>query len=364
MTAKINRHSRILYDRFLLKNNVKFDRVVKDLKFKVKKHNYKLLDFPEWKVKVLKKLGRKYKYKFKKHPKKRKFYRRIEGFFYHILKGLSATNFNDNFLRNNFRKTILDDYNNEADYYKLFFFKSGLKQFVKANRRLKYFRKKIIIRKMFAKKFGVSSNKKFYHIHKKFKNKSDTILRWINLVELRLQNVILSLGLARTLKYAKYMVSDGFIFLNGRRVGHNIYRTVVKPTDIICIPKKMHKLSKKRFFKKFFHPKYLYVDWYRNLDVFARFWTPNSYKDYCEKKKFYKIFWSNRTFEWKFIHNENALIFSNLKKNKTLLDTSNKKIAFSFYQKFSFYNFLSIYKMRSLAINKKLIDFFLHSYYF
>lgn len=356
----INRHAKRPLNTLFFKNNVKYDKNVKRLKWLVRKHNYKRMRFPVWKIKALKKLGRKYIYKFKKAPYRRKFFRQTMGYFSLILKTLSFKSSSDHYWQNNFF-TFLEDYKNNPKY-KVFFFKQNIKNFLRSGKRVKYFRKKIVVRRIFAMRFGSNSNKKFYYVHKSFKNKRDAILRWINKVELRLPNFIFNLGWSRSVREAKFMVHDGFVFLNGSKLNSNFY-SQVSVGDNVALPRRLYRFKKRRFFRLYGF-KYYFIDWYRSLR-FVREKTNSESNGYYRTRllKFYKRFWSTRTLEWKLAVSKNLRNLTNFN-SAGLFDRSNKKVSISLNNKFKFDSFLPMYKMHPFSVNRKLIDFFLHNNYF
>lgn len=365
---QINRHAKWPLNTVFLKNNVKYDNRVKKLKWWVRRHNYKRINFPLWKVKVLKKLGRKYVYKFKKAPRYRKFYKQTKGYFNQMVRLLSFRNFSNFYWEKNFY-TFLQDYKN-APRYKIFFYKQHLKDYVRSSFKIKLFRKKIIIRRIFAKRFGsANSNKKFYYVHKSFKNKRDALLRWINRVELRLANFLFHAGWARNIRHARFMVQDGRILLNGSKKHSTAYSTI-RTGDNIALPKYLYRFKKRRFCKGNtfrFH----FIDWYRNLNKKGPFHVSNRViiKKLAKWRKaelleMHKKFWNLRTLEWRLSAAKSLNNLSRFGREVKLFDNSFKKASISFYERFKSDSFLPLYKMHSFGINRKLIDFFLHSNYY
>lgn len=76
--------------------------------------------------------------------------------------------------------------------------------------------------------------KRFYEIALKSPNTSTRLLQ---LLELRIDNVLYKLGLSQTRAQARQMITHGHILLNGKK--HNIPSTILKPEDEIKVKKSM-----------------------------------------------------------------------------------------------------------------------------
>jgi hypothetical protein len=243
----------------------------------------------------------------------------------------------------------------------VFFFKQATKHFILNSRRIKYFRKKIVVRRVFAARFGISSNKKFYHAHKKFKNKKNAILRWINSVEMRLPYFVFNLGWAKSVRMAKFMVQDGYVFLNGAR-SRNRISSYVAVSDTLALPRRLYRFNYRRY-ARIFKVRYGFIDWYKGISA-SRRGRLESFREYrARTRKFHKRFWSTRTLEWKLSVSERLKRLTNFSGGQ-LLDVSRKKASISLRDRFTAQNFLPLYQMPELSVNRKLIDFFLHSNYF
>lgn len=336
----------------------------------VKRHNYKRLNFTHWHIRSLKKLGRNYLYKFKKSPKKRKLYKRTAGFFKKIMSTISYRRSARYFYKKELHN-ILEDYYNLPNY-KLFFFKQAAKNYIKQLRNTKYYRKKIIVRRVLASKLGVRSNAKFYHIHKTLRKPYSRILNWITKIDLNLVNLVFNLGWARSIQQARFMVDSGAVLLNGGFF-HSTRKSHIRLSDNLSIPKWRLKRFKYLQFYKFYSGAFSFIDWYKSLRLpwWRRKKTLISYQRNLAmnySRVLYKKFWNTRTFEWKFAMAEKLRSLSSFKRwdstNVKLFDFSRKKVSISFSRHFNFHNFLSIYKSKPFMANKNLCDFFLNSHYF
>ena len=83
--------------------------------------------------------------------------------------------------------------------------------------------------------------KQFRHILEKAKKSSgNSGSAMLQLLELRLDNVLRRIGVARTIWAARQLVAHGHVIVNGRKTDIASFR--VKPTDVITFKEKTHKL--------------------------------------------------------------------------------------------------------------------------
>jgi len=72
------------------------------------------------------------------------------------------------------------------------------------------------------------------------KSKGNTGNSMLQLLELRLDNVVRRLGVARTIWAARQIVAHGHVIVNGRKT--DIASFTVRPGDVITFKEKIHKL--------------------------------------------------------------------------------------------------------------------------
>lgn len=95
------------------------------------------------------------------------------------------------------------------------------------------YKKQLIEKQKMRFTFGITEKQLARYVKESVAGKSQPIATLMNRLETRLDNVVYRLGLAKTRRFARQMVSHGHIFVNGRRL--NIPSHQVKTGDVISI---------------------------------------------------------------------------------------------------------------------------------
>ncbi len=88
--------------------------------------------------------------------------------------------------------------------------------------------------------------RRFYQMARKAKGNTGT--RLLQLLELRIDNVVFRLGLAKTRTQARQMVNHGHILLNGKK--HTIPSTILNPGDEVELSKKIQESDLTKILKE------------------------------------------------------------------------------------------------------------------
>lgn len=95
------------------------------------------------------------------------------------------------------------------------------------------YKKQLIEKQKMRFSYGVSEKQLSRYVHEAFEHGHQPITHLLARLESRLDNVVYRLGIAKTRRLARQMVSHGHIYVNGRRL--NIPSHKVKIGDVISV---------------------------------------------------------------------------------------------------------------------------------
>ena len=95
------------------------------------------------------------------------------------------------------------------------------------------YKKQLIEKQKMRFTYGITEKQLSRYVQEATTADHQPITHLIERLEARLDNVVYRLGLAKTRRYARQMVSHGHIYVNGRRLNVPSYKT--KPNDVVTI---------------------------------------------------------------------------------------------------------------------------------